>query len=261
MIKMKKRRRKTSYYIKQAAVYAVIILLALVCVIPLYWMVRSSFMKNTDIYSMRPFVFWPKEMLWSNYTDALKAADFGRYAINTITIVAGCLIGTLLTSSMAAYAFARIKWKGQGFCSALVLSTMMLPGSVTLIPQFMHWRNFHMIDTYWPLILPSFFGGGAFNIFLLRQFFLGIPKDLDEAARIDGAGPLQIFFRIIMPISVPIFITAGLMIFMNQWNSYMWPLLVARSKEIRTIQIAISAFSGERAIQWTYIFAECIMDL
>ena len=158
MIKMKKRRRKTSYYIKQAAVYAVIILLALVCVIPLYWMVRSSFMKNTDIYSMRPFVFWPKEMLWSNYTDALKAADFGRYAINTITIVAGCLIGTLLTSSMAAYAFSRIKWKGQGFCFALVLSTMMLPGSVTLIPQFMIWRNFHMIDTYWPLILPSFFG-------------------------------------------------------------------------------------------------------
>ena len=260
MIKMKKRRRKTSYYIKQAAVYAVIILLALVCVIPLYWMVRSSFMKNTDIYSMRPFVFWPKEMLWSNYTDALKAADFGRYAINTITIVAGCLIGTLLTSSMAAYAFSRIKWKGQGFCFALVLSTMMLPGSVTLIPQFMIWRNFHMIDTYWPLILPSFFGGGAFNIFLLRQFFLGIPKDLDEAARIDGAGPLQIFFRIIMPISVPIFITAGLMIFMNQWNSYMWPLLVARSKEIRTIQIAISAFSGERAIQWTYIFAASLVS-
>ena len=217
MIKMKKRRRKTSYYIKQAAVYAVIILLALVCVIPLYWMVRSSFMKNTDIYSMRPFVFWPKEMLWSNYTDALKAADFGRYAINTITIVAGCLIGTLLTSSMAAYAFSRIKWKGQGFCFALVLSTMMLPGSVTLIPQFMIWRNFHMIDTYWPLILPSFFGGGAFNIFLLRQFFLGIPKDLDEAARIDGAGFKDMLKSIIMPLMMPAF-TIGL--FLSISNSF-----------------------------------------
>ena len=174
---MKKRRRKTSYYIKkQAAVYGDYSSGSGLRNPTLYWMVRSSFMKNTDIYSMRPFVFWPKEMLWSNYTDALKAADFGRYAINTITIVAGCLIGTLLTSSMAAYAFSRIKWKGQGFCFALVLSTMMLPGSVTLIPQFMIWRNFHMIDTYWPLILPSFFGGGAFNIFLLRQFFLGMTR-------------------------------------------------------------------------------------
>ena len=185
---MKKVRRKkgTSYYIKKVLFYGILLLLSLICVIPLYWMFRSSFMKNTDIYSMRPFIFWPREMLWSNYTDALKAADFGRYAANTMIIVIGCLVGTLLTSSMAAYAFSRVKWKGRGVCFAMILTTMMLPSSVTLIPQFMIWRNLNLIDTYWPLILPAFFGGGAFNIFLLRQFFLGIPRDLDDAARITG---------------------------------------------------------------------------
>ena len=107
-------------------------------------------------------------MLWSNYAEAIKAANFGTYAINTIIIVGGCLVGTLLTSAMAAYAFSRVEWKGKKICFAMILTTMMLPGSVTLIPQFLIWRNFNMVDTFWPLILPSFFGGGAFNIFLLR---------------------------------------------------------------------------------------------
>lgn len=172
-----RRKKNAVYYVKKFCFYGVLILLAFVCVIPLYWMVRSSFMKNTDIYSMRPFVFWPKEMLWSNYTDAMKAANFGRYAVNTLIVVGGCMVGTLVTASMAAYAFSRVKWKGRSACFALILTTMMLPGSVTLIPQFMIWRNLNLVDTYWPLILPSFFGGGAFNIFLLRQFSWGYQEN------------------------------------------------------------------------------------
>lgn len=140
------RRRNGKYYAKRVLFYLVVCTLALVCVIPLYWMVRSSFMKNTQIYVMDPFVFWPDEMLWENYIDAIKAANFGKYAINTIIIVGGCLVGTLLTSAMAAYAFSRVKWKGQKFCFSMILTTMMLPGTVTLIPQFLIWRNFNMVE-------------------------------------------------------------------------------------------------------------------
>lgn len=249
------RKKSASFYIKKLLFYVVLLALAAICVIPLYWMVRSSFMKNTDIYSMRPFIFWPEEMLWSNYTDAMKAADFGRYAINTLTIVAGCLIGTLSTSSMAAYAFSRIKWKGRGFCFAMILTTMMLPGSVTLIPQFMIWRNLHMVDTYLPLILPSFFGGGAFNIFLLRQFFLGIPKELDEAARIDGAGPLQIFIRIILPLARSALVVVALFTFLNCWNDFFGPIIYLNTKEKFTLAVGLLQFRGDYSTKWNLLMA------
>lgn len=249
------RKKSVSFYLKKLLFYAVLLALAVICVIPLYWMVRSSFMKNTDIYSMRPFIFWPEEMLWSNYTDAMKAADFGRYAVNTLMIVAGCMIGTLTTASMAAYAFSRIKWRGRGLCFALILTTMMLPGSVTLIPQFMIWRNLNMVDTYLPLILPSFFGGGAFNIFLLRQFFLGIPKELDEAARIDGAGPLQIFVRIILPLARSALVVVALFTFLNCWNDFFGPIIYLNTKEKFTLAVGLLQFRGDYSTKWNLLMA------
>lgn len=250
-----RRKKNAVYYVKKFCFYGVLILLAFVCVIPLYWMVRSSFMKNTDIYSMRPFVFWPKEMLWSNYTDAMKAANFGRYAVNTLIVVGGCMVGTLVTASMAAYAFSRVKWKGRSACFALILTTMMLPGSVTLIPQFMIWRNLNLVDTYWPLILPSFFGGGAFNIFLLRQFFLGIPRELDEAARIDGAGPFQIFLRVILPLSKSALVVVALFTFLNNWNDFFGPIIYLNSKEHFTLAIGPLQFKGDYSTKWNLLMA------
>ena len=250
-----RRKKNAVYYVKKFCFYGVLILLAFVCVIPLYWMVRSSFMKNTDIYSMRPFVFWPKEMLWSNYTDAMKAANFGRYAVNTLIVVGGCMVGTLVTASMAAYAFSRVKWKGRSACFALILTTMMLPGSVTLIPQFMIWRNLNLVDTYWPLILPSFFGGGAFNIFLLRQFFLGIPRELDEAARIDGAGPFQIFLRVILPLSKSALVVVALFTFLNNWNDFFGPIIYLNSKEHFTLAIGQLQFKGDYSTKWNLLMA------
>lgn len=260
------RKKNFKYYAGRTLFYLVVGLLALVCVIPLYWMVRSSFMKNTEIYILDPFVFWPKEMLWENYADAVEAANFGTYAINTIIIVAGCLVGTLLTSAMAAYAFSRVKWKGRGICFAMVLTTMMLPSSVTLIPQFLIWRNFNMVDTFWPLILPSFLGGGAFNIFLLRQFFLGIPSDLDEAARIDGANAMQIFFRIILPLSRSAMIVVGLFTFLNNWNDFFGPIIYLNSKEHYTLALGLLQLKGDYSTKWnlmmagsTIVVAPCIL--
>lgn len=248
-------RRNGKYYAKRVLFYLVVCTLALVCVIPLYWMVRSSFMKNTQIYVMDPFVFWPDEMLWENYIDAIKAANFGKYAINTIIIVGGCLVGTLLTSAMAAYAFSRVKWKGQKFCFSMILTTMMLPGTVTLIPQFLIWRNFNMVDTFWPLILPSFFGGGAFNIFLLRQFFLGLPTELDEAAKIDGANAIQIFFRILLPLSKSAMIVVGLFTFLNNWNDFFGPIIYLNSKENFTLALGLLQLQGDYGTKWNLVMA------
>lgn len=262
----RKKQRSASYYIKKAVFYLFLSILAFICVVPLYWMVRSSFMKNTDIYVMNPFIIWPKEMLFSNYADAMKAANFAKYALNTMIIVVGCLTGTILTSSMAAYAFSRIKWKGSKICFAMILTTMMLPGTVTLIPQFLIWRNLYLVDTFWPLIVPSFLGGGAFNIFLLRQFFLGIPKELDEAARIDGAGTLQIYWKIILPLAKSALVVVALFTFLNNWNDFFGPIIYLNSKENFTLAVGLLQFRGDYATKWnllmagsTIVVAPCLM--
>lgn len=258
--------RDTAYYIKRIIFYLLIGLLAFVCIIPLYWMVRSSFMKNTDIYVMDPFVFWPKEMLWSNYVKAWNAAPFTKYAINTMIIVVANIVGTLITASMAAYAFSRVKWKGRSFCFAMILTTMMLPGAVTIVPQFLIWSNLSMVDTYMPLILPAFLGGGAFNIFLLRQFFLAIPNDLDEAAEIDGAGKLRIFLQIILPLSKSALIVVALFTFLGNWNDFFGPIIYLNSKEKFTLAVGLLQFQGDYSTKWnllmaasTIVVAPCIL--
>lgn len=259
-------RKNAAYYIKRTLFYLLIGVLAFVCVIPLYWMVRSAFMKNTDIYVMDPFVFWPEKMLWSNFTDAWNSAPFTKYALNTLIIVVLNIFGTLLTASMAAYAFSRVKWKGRGFCFAMILTTMMLPGAVTIVPQFLIWRNIHMVDTYVPLVLPAFLGGGAFNIFLLRQFFLAIPNDLDEAAEIDGAGKLRIFLQIIVPLSKSAMIVVALFTFLNNWNDFFGPIIYLNSKEKFTLAVGLLQFQGDYATKWnllmaasTIVVAPCIL--
>jgi multiple sugar transport system permease protein len=248
-------RKKTLYYIKRTLFYLLIGTLAFVCVIPLYWMVRSAFMKNTDIYIMDPFIFWPKKMLWKNFVDAWKSAPFARYAANTMIIVVSNIFGTLLTSSMAAYAFSRVKWKGRSFCFAMILTTMMLPGAVTIVPQFLIWRNLDLVDTYLPLILPAFFGGGAFNIFLLRQFFLAIPRDLDEAAEIDGAGKLRIFLQIILPLSKSALIVVALFSFLGNWNDFFGPIIYLNSKEKFTLAVGLLQFKGDYSTKWNLLMA------
>jgi multiple sugar transport system permease protein len=248
-------RKKTLYYIKRTLFYLLIGTLAFVCVIPLYWMVRSAFMKNTDIYIMDPFIFWPKKMLWNNFVDAWNSAPFARYAANTMMIVVSNIFGTLLTSSMAAYAFSRVKWKGRSFCFAMILTTMMLPGAVTIVPQFLIWRNLDLVDTYLPLILPAFFGGGAFNIFLLRQFFLAIPRDLDEAAEIDGAGKLRIFLQIILPLSKSALIVVALFTFLGNWNDFFGPIIYLNSKEKFTLAVGLLQFKGDYSTKWNLLMA------
>ncbi|MDO4293811.1 MAG: carbohydrate ABC transporter permease [Eubacteriales bacterium] len=265
---MKKDRNyyKIKKAISQLLLYVVVCGLATVCLIPLYWMIRSSFMRNTDIYVMDPFIVWPKEMLWSNYIDTVNFMPFLKYTGNTLIILCGSMVGVLLTASLAAYAFARVSWRGRNICFFLILTTMMLPASVTIVPQFMIWKNLKSLDTYVPLILPAFLGGGAFNIFLLRQFFLGIPKDLDEAAYIDGAGHVRVFFQIILPLSKSALIVVGLFTFLNCWNEFFAPLIYLSDQNKYTLALGLLQFRGNYTSKWqllmaasTIVAAPCIL--
>lgn len=183
---------RRSRRISQLTVYTILILGACFCLLPLFWLVRSSMMSSLQIFEMPPR--WiPSPFRLQNYVEALTTIDFFRFFRNTLTITIGCLAGALISSSLGAYSYARLSWPGKKFFFGLLLSSMMLPSAVTLIPTFIGWKLADLINTYVPLILPVWFGS-AFDIFLLRQFYAGIPRDLDEAAFMDGAGPWTVFF-------------------------------------------------------------------
>ncbi|MDR1445122.1 MAG: carbohydrate ABC transporter permease [Treponema sp.] len=240
---------------KRVILYTILVILSVACVIPLYWLVRSSFMRSTDIYRVDPIIFWPKEMIWDNYTQAIRFMVFIRKTINTLVILIGNMVGAVVTSCMAAYAFSRVQWKGRQICFFILLTSMMLPGTVTIIPQYLIWAKLGFVDTYVPLILPAFFGGGAFNIFLLRQFFLGIPRDLDEAAKIDGAGNLWIFSRIIVPLAKPAVMVICLFIFLGCWNDFFGPLIYLNSADKYTLALGLLQFRGNYSTRWNWLMA------
>ena len=243
------------WILKKTVLYFVLCLLGVFCLIPLYWLVRSSFMRSTDIYLIDPIIFWPSEMLWSNYVEAIRFMDFFQKTVNTLTIVIGNLIGAVITSCMGAYAFSRVQWKGRHVCFFILLTSMMLPGTVTLIPQYIIWARLGFVDTYVPLIFPAFLGGGAFNIFLLRQFFLGIPRDLDEAATIDGAGHIWIFTRIIIPLAKPAIMVICLFVFLWCWNDFFTALLYLNSQRKFTLALGLLQFRGHYSTRWNWVMA------
>jgi multiple sugar transport system permease protein len=240
---------------KRLILYIVLIVFSFICLVPLYWLVRSSFMKSTDIYAYDPIILWPEKMLWDNYYQALKFMDFGRKTVNTVIILIGNMLGAVLTSCMAAYSFSRVRWKGRQICFFILLTSMMLPGTVTIIPQYLIWAKMRMVNTYVPLILPAYLGGGAFYIFLLRQFFLAIPKDLDEAAKMDGAGNIWIFTRIIVPLAKPAVMVICLFVFLGCWNDFFGPLIYLNSKDKFTLALGLLQFRGDYSTRWNWLMA------
>lgn len=248
--------------ISKVVLYIILLIMVVVSLFPIAFCLSASLRTQDDLFrNMFPFSFRaliPTQMTFSNYEIIFTKYEFWRPIMNTLivtllTILFGCLL-----NSVAGFAFTCFDFKGKTVIYALVLVSFMVPFESIAIPLYDVANKLKMVDTYAGMIVPAIADGLV--AFLFIQFFKDIPVALIEAARVDGASWPRIFAKIIMPISKPVFVTAGLMIFMNQWNSYMWPLLVARSKEIRTIQIAISAFSGERAIQWTYIFAGSLIS-
>ena len=240
--------------ITKISIYFLLVIGSVIMIIPLLWMIRSSFMGMQQIFIFPP-EWIPTPWVFTNYPEALTTVPFIQYFLNTITILIPSVLGTLVTASMAAFAFARLKWPGKNFVFAVLMTTLMLPYAVTLIPTFLIWAKLGLINTYWPLILPKWFGGGIFYIFLLRQFFLTIPTELEEAATIDGANPLQIFWHIIIPLSRPALITVGIFSALAEWNDFLGPLIYLNDSRKFTIALGLAEFTGLYSSQWHLLMA------
>ncbi len=234
--------------------YLLCLIFSIAMLLPLVWLVRSSLMSLDQIFLFPP-EWIPKPWLWSNYPDALTTAPFGRYFFNTIVIVGLVVSGTVISATISAFGFARLRWPGRDIVFGAMMSTLMLPYAVTLIPTFIIWSKLGFTNTIVPLTLPAWFGGGMFNIFLLRQFFRGIPRDLDEAAMLDGANPLRILWDIIIPLSRPALITVGVFSFLGTWNDFLNPLIYLNDESKFTLALGLTQFKGLYNSEWGLLMA------
>jgi ABC-type glycerol-3-phosphate transport system permease component len=227
---------------------------ALVLIAPLVWLISTSLKEQGAIFKLPP-EWIPNPVRLQNYPEALTAQPFGRFFANTMIITVLATLGTVITASMAAYSFARLRFPMRSFWFGVMISTLMLPSIVTLIPTFILFRMLKWIDTFYPLIVPFWFGGSPFFIFLLRQFFLTIPLELDEAARIDGAGNFRIYWQIILPLAKPALATVTIFSIINHWNEFVLPLIYLHSTEKWTMAIGLQGFSDLYSTQWHWLMA------
>jgi multiple sugar transport system permease protein len=250
-------RRRWPGSILRAIPVIVLVVLAALYLLPFVWMISTSFKTQAQSIASPPVIIpipftldaFPKALEQMNYAGALR---------NTLLYAVPSVIGTLISCSLVAYGFALVKWPGRDIVFVLVLATMMLPGQVTFIPLYVIYAKLGWINTFLPLIVPSFLGA-PFFIFLLRQFFLGIPNDLLDAARIDGASELRILTRIVVPLSKPALITVGLLTFIDKWNDFYGPLIYLQKPELRPLSVALEVFQTAHGTEWPRLMAASIV--
>ncbi|MEZ4725863.1 MAG: carbohydrate ABC transporter permease [Caldilineaceae bacterium] len=252
---------KTQRLIADLIAYLFLIGGSIVFLIPLIWMISTSLRPEIAVYSYPPKIL-PDSFLWRNYINGWNVLPFGTFLQNTLIITIGNVIGNLLSCSLVAFGFARLRGRGSNILFMLLLSTMMLPYEVTMIPQFilftqiLGWGN-----TFWPLMLPAWLGW-PFGIFLLRQFFMTIPFDLDDAAKIDGASNLRIYWQIMLPLSKPGLAAIAIFAFMGNWNNFLAPLIYLRDMENYTLALGLRMFQGQYAIHnQHYLMAVSVMTI
>ena len=247
-------RRRVRGKLERVILYTVLITLSLVFLIPFVWLVTTSLKTQGEVFSYPP-VWIPTELQWSNYADAIDRAPLWIWLRNTAIVTALAVTGNVVTSSLVAYGFARLNFPGKKFLFILLLSTIMLPDVILLVPQFILFRQFGWIDTLLPLVVPPFFGGGAFNIFLVRQFYLTIPRDFDDAARLDGASNWQIWRQILLPLTKPALIAVAIFSFVHHWNDFMGPLIYLQSEQNKTLALGLRAFISPTDASWNVSMA------
>ena len=228
---------------------------AIVVLVPFLWMITTS-LKPARAVHLPPYIV-PNDFVWRNYELAVNADDFARYYLNTGIMTVGIVAGQLLFSSLAGYAFARLDFPGRNVLFFVVLATMMVPVYVTLIPSYLLVRDLGWLNSYQGLIVPRLVS--AFGIFLMRQQYLGIPKDLEEAALLDGAGRLRVWWSIILPLTGPAVATLGVFSFLFAWNDFLWPLIITSSPDMRTVQLGLAMFTGRYGTQWTLLMAGTVL--
>ena len=246
-----------------AITYILLALGAAVVLVPFWWMVRTSLTAETRLFEFPP-PFFPNPVVWRNYLEAWYAlpVSFTRFTANTLFITVLAMTAEIFTCSLVAYGFARFRFPGRNFLFILMLSTMMLPGVVTLVPTFILWRELRLIDTYDPMTIGAWFAWGPSYIFLLRQFFLSLPKEIEEAARIDGANTFQIYWHIMLPLVKPALLAIAVLSFIGNWNNFMGPLIYLNSGEKYPLIMALKFFEqslSKEAPKFHYMMAMTTM--
>ncbi|MFA5093846.1 MAG: carbohydrate ABC transporter permease [Candidatus Omnitrophota bacterium] len=246
----------------QTFAYVILAIGALSMIMPFLWMITTS-LKTLEAIYIRPKnwiqMFIPTMFIWENYKSAFEVVPFARFYLNSIIVGVAVTIGQVFTSSLAAYAFSRLEFKGRDKLFFAYLATMMIPGSVTMIPVYVLMRLFGWVDTYKALIIPAVFT--AYGTFMLRQFFMTLPKDLEDAAKIDGCGFFRIYTTIILPLSKPALATLTVFTFMGNWGNFMWPLLVTNTMEMRTLPIGLESFKTQYSTDWHLLMAGSVMAM
>lgn len=251
-----KRRRER---VANLVAFLLVLLFAVLVLFPLWWILRSSLMTNPEIGTLN---LLPSRWLVSNYPEALEIFTFFRFFGNTMTIAVPCVVFGTVTAVFCGYSFARLYWRGRSFVFGLCIASLLLPPVVTLIPLYIGWiRILGLGGTYWPLILPYLTGGGAFNIFLIRQFIMSVPRELDEAAKIDGAGRMRILLQILVPSIKPAIIVVALFIFIGIWNDVLQQTVYITRQEMNTIALGLKRFTGSYGTDWRLAMASTCMSI
>lgn len=255
------RSQKKTELVGRIIIYTILIFAAVICLFPFIWMISTSFKPMSDIYKMPPSLI-PERITITNFVEGWKGANFQMYFKNTAVIAFLATVGTVLSSATVAYGFARFESRLSKVLFMVLLGTIMLPTQVTLIPQYLLYHKMGMLDTFWPFVIPSWLGGGAFNIFLFVQFFRTLPKELDEAAKIDGANSLQIFTKILLPSVKPVMLAVLVMSLVYNWNDFFNPLIYLNSNDKFTIAIGLQFFKGSQGnVQVGQMMAMALVSL
>jgi multiple sugar transport system permease protein len=242
----------------RVVLYALLVALCLTMLVPFLWMVSTSLKADQYVLSMPPQLI-PRPLTWSSYQRLLELFPMARMFGNSLLVALVTTLGQILTGSMAAYAFARMRFRGSNVLFLLYLATLMIPSQVTITPLFILMRYLGWINTYQSLVAPGLFT--AFGTFLLRQFFLTIPRDLEDAAFIDGASHWTVFWRIILPLSKPALATLGVFAFMSSWNAYLWPLFVLNDVEMMTLPVGLATLHGRWLTEWNLVMAGAVITV
>ena len=246
-------RRRKFPSLEAVTLYVILTVLAILFVLPVFYLFMGAFKAESELFRV-PFKWLPDKFILDNFSNMFQSIPFMRYLKNTMIIVVFNIVGSLLSCSLVAYGFSRLRWPGRDKVCILVLITMILPYQVTLVPLFLMFTKIKWIGTFLPLIVPCFFGN-PFFIFLLRQFFTGIPQDISEAARIDGASEFTIFSRLILPMAKPALTTVALFAFIRSWNDFLGPLVFLGRDELYTLSLAASMLKSNLDPNWSVLLA------
>ncbi|MEO3751130.1 carbohydrate ABC transporter permease [Streptomyces sp. B6B3] len=239
--------------------YLLLVVGAAVFILPFLWMLSTA-LKGDDEISQYPPDFLPTSFHWDNFVKGWQALPFGTFLLNTVLITTAAVVGTVLSCLLTAYAFARVRARGRGVLFGLMLATMMVPAEITIVPVFAMFAKLQLVNTFWPLILPAWFGSAYFT-FLIRQFMMTVPQELDEAARIDGASHMRILFQIIVPQIKPAIATVTAFSFISNWNNLLGPLIYLRDQDQYTLALGLSLFQGQYSTQYNQMMAVALLTL